>query len=199
MGDLDNTIAEAVERSSASRIGSLVGICVAITATFMAICNIKDGNIVQAMDKAQAKAVDTWSYYQAKRIKEHLAEQALADIQLRIQLEAASTEPQRAVLQQAAKRYEGQISTYQAEEKTIRQEAQTYEADYDRLNIHDDQFDMAEAFFTVAIALYGVTAITASMRLLAVAALFSLFGMVLGLSSFVGWHIHPDWIANILG
>lgn len=34
--------------------------------------------------------------------------------------------------------------------------AEGIEAEYDRLNIHDDQFDMAEACFTQAITLAGV-------------------------------------------
>ena len=40
----------------------------------MAIDNVKDGNIGQAMAQAQAKSVDAWSYYQAKGVKQNLAE-----------------------------------------------------------------------------------------------------------------------------
>src|SRR5678816_3373904 len=45
-----------------------------VSASFVALCNFKDGNIVQAMAQAQANSVDAWSYYQAKSTKEHMAE-----------------------------------------------------------------------------------------------------------------------------
>ena len=49
MSDLDEAIQESVEQAGKSKINSMVALFVAITATFMALCNVKDGNIVQAM------------------------------------------------------------------------------------------------------------------------------------------------------
>src|SRR5438477_109040 len=85
MPDVSETVTEAVERDreSHSHLNSAVAILVALTATFMALCNVKDGNVTQAMTQAQAQAVDTWSYYQSKSIKGHLAEQTVD--QMRIQ------------------------------------------------------------------------------------------------------------------
>ena len=48
----------------------------------MALCNVKDGNIVQAMAEAQASSVDAWSYYQAKGTKENLATATREQIEL---------------------------------------------------------------------------------------------------------------------
>lgn len=56
MGDLDEKVTEAVEHSAESRLNSVVAILVAFAATFMALGNVKDGNIGQAMAQAQAKA-----------------------------------------------------------------------------------------------------------------------------------------------
>ena len=36
-----------------------------ILSVFMAVCNIKDNNIGQVMQKAKADAADSWSEYQA--------------------------------------------------------------------------------------------------------------------------------------
>ena len=47
---------------------------VTLTGAFVVLCNVKDGNIVQAMAQAQANSVDAWSYYQAKSTKQHFAE-----------------------------------------------------------------------------------------------------------------------------
>ena len=66
MNDINDTIQEPIEDAGKSNINSKVAIFVAVTATFMALCNVKDGNIVQAMSQAQAHAIDAWSFFQAK-------------------------------------------------------------------------------------------------------------------------------------
>ena len=60
-----------------ARLNTLVAISVALLATFMGICKVKDDNIVQAMLQTKSDAVDTWNEYQSKRIKLHLAELGL--------------------------------------------------------------------------------------------------------------------------
>src|SRR6478609_10039745 len=77
MSDITEIIQEPIEKASKSKINSRVALFVAITATFMALCNVKDGNIVQAMSQAQAHAIDAWSYFQAKSTKEAIAENSL--------------------------------------------------------------------------------------------------------------------------
>ena len=85
MSEINETIAEAVEKAEASRdtLNNVIAILVAVFATFMALGNIKDGNIVQAMSQDQSKAVDQWSYYQAKGMKQNLAESVLDQLQIR--------------------------------------------------------------------------------------------------------------------
>ena len=50
---------------------------VALLATFMGICKVKDDNIVQAMQQAQAGKLDHWSFYQARNIRQDVAQAAL--------------------------------------------------------------------------------------------------------------------------
>src|SRR5437762_8091967 len=105
MSDLDETIQESVEQASKSKINSLVALFVAITATFMALCNVKDGNIVQAMSQAQAHAIDAWSYFQAKSTKQSIAENTLEILKLQ-NLPGNS---------ETIKKYEEQIARYEKE------------------------------------------------------------------------------------
>ena len=56
--------------------------------------------------------------------------------------------------------YEADAKRYEKEKEEIQQAAQNYEKEYERLNVHDDQFDMSESFLTVSIALCGITALT---------------------------------------
>jgi hypothetical protein len=54
------------------KLNGLVAITVAILATFLGICNVKDDNVVQAMLAAQAEVIDQWSFYQARNIREEV-------------------------------------------------------------------------------------------------------------------------------
>jgi hypothetical protein len=57
---------------------------------------------------------------------------------------------------------------------------------------------MAEALLSVAIALFGVTALTRKRWLLGVALVFASFGAIFGWAGFLGWNLHPDWLASVL-
>src|SRR5690242_19770394 len=100
MGELAETINEAVERGEGDRLNSLIAVLVAATATFMALCNVKDGNIVQAMEQDQANAVDAWSLYQAKGTKLNLAEATLDHLTLERELRSELSAETRAHLDQ---------------------------------------------------------------------------------------------------
>jgi hypothetical protein len=196
MSDISDTINEAVEHASESRLNSIIAALVAIAATFMALCNVKDGNIVQGMAQAQANAVDQWSYYQAKGMKQNLAEATLDQLQLQ---RTMLTDPKFApMLDAKIAVYEKQVKKYEKEKIDIRSNAEGQQKEYDRLNLHDDQFDMSDACLSVAIALFGVTALTKKRWLLFLASLFMFFGVLFGLAGFFAWGLHPDFLAKFL-
>jgi hypothetical protein len=196
MADISDTINEAVEHASDSRLNSIIAALVAIAATFMALCNVKDGNIVQGMAQAQANAVDQWSYYQAKGMKQNLAEATLDQLQLQ---RAMLTDPKFAsMLDAKIAVYEKQVKKYEKEKIDIKANAEGQVKEYDRLNLHDDQFDMSDACLSVAIALFGVTALTKKRWLLGLACLFMFFGVLFGLAGFFAWKLHPDFFAKFL-
>ena len=64
------------------RLNMLVAITVAILATFMGICKVKDDNIVQGMQQAQANKLDHWAFYQARNIREEIAKSTIAQLRL---------------------------------------------------------------------------------------------------------------------
>jgi hypothetical protein len=197
MSEIDETISEAVEKARESRDGlnNLIAVLVALLATFMALCNIKDGNIVQAMSQDQSKAVDQWSYYQAKGMKQNLAESVLDQLQLRKAEGAGAAAP---LVDKEIAVYTQQVKKYEKEKAEIKRAAEGAQAEYDRLNVHDDQFDMSEAAISISIALLGVSALVRKKWLVGVAILFAGFGVVLGLAGFLGWNLHPDAIAKFL-
>ena len=189
MSDIADTITESVDQAGNNRINSLVAIFVAVTATFMAICNIKDGNICQAMQQAQANSLDAWSYYQAKSTKQTIMENNLQMVQ--IQKLPGSEE--------LVTKFQDQIKRYEKEKTEIKKQAEDYQKEYNDLNVFDDQFDMTEAFLSISIALFGVTALTQKKWLLYFAGGLSLMGIIFGLTAFMKISLHSDFISRILG
>jgi hypothetical protein len=198
MADIADVVAESVEKGSASRLNSAVAVAVSITATFMALCNVKDNNVNQAMQQAQAKSVDTWSYYQAKSTKQHLAEAAIDQLETQREIAPSVSPEARALVDQKIAGHRAKIKLYEGEKAEIKAKAEGYQKEYDALNFHDDQFDMAEASLSVSIAMLGVTALTQKRWMLLVAGSFVLFGFVMGLAGFLGASLHPDLLAKLL-
>jgi len=188
---------DAIESAGASRLNNAIAIMVALTATLMALGNIKDGNIVQSMQQAQARAVDTWAYYQSKSTKEHLAENELSQIEVQ-SLVVPANGAAKARLDALRAGVQGEIRRYEAEKDSVRQAAQGQEREYDRLNFHDDQFDLAEACFSVALALYGISALTRKRWLFVMAFALTIGGALMTLAGFLGWSLHPDAISRVL-
>src|SRR5216110_3012089 len=117
-----------------ARLNTLVAISVALLATFMGICKVKDDNIVQAMQQAQADKIDSYSWYQARNIREEVADATVA--QLTAQSAAAAPQA-KAVFGEKIKAYQA-IASEQAEKKKIQQaEAEKADQTYNELNFHD--------------------------------------------------------------
>ena len=189
MSDITETIQEPIEQAGKSKINSRVALFVAITATFMALCNVKDGNIVQAMSQAQAHSIDAWSYFQAKSTKQSIAENTL-------ELLKTQNVPGNDTI---IKKYEEQISRYEKEKAEIKVQAEGFQKEYDDTNLFDDQFDMTEALLTISIAMLGITSLTQKKWLLYFSSIVSLIGIILGLTAFMKISLHSNLISKILG
>lgn len=198
MSEIADTISEAVEKAGGSRINTIVAVSVAVTATFTALCNVKDGNIVQAMAQEQASAVDAWAYYQSKSTKENLAQSALDQLQLQRDLAVTPSPEARALMDKKLAEYAARVKHYETDKLAIEKTAQAHKTEYDRLNFHDDQFDMAEALMSIGIALFGITALTQRRWLLVTALIFAGLGALMGLAGFLGLNLHPNFLASLL-
>jgi hypothetical protein len=191
MSDISETISESIEHSNESKLNSKVAIMVAISATFMALCNIKGGNIVQQMAQAQAHSIDSWSYFQAKSTKQSIAENSLERLKIDNRKDAAATA--------YASKLQEKIARYDKEKAEIKAKAEGHEKEYEDLNVFDDQFDMTEAFISIAIAMFGVTALTQKKWLLYFASSISLVGIILGTAAFMKISLQIAWVSKILG
>ena len=182
--------AEARDR----RLARMVAITVVALSVFTGFGNIKDGNIVQAMQQAKADSVDRWGEYQATRTKAHIAETARTEISVLIALPASAS-----AATAALRPLNAQIARYHQEIPRLRAQAAAFGDRYDALNVHDDQFDASEALISTAISMAAVSALVESSALLIAAWAFGAFGIVMGLCGFAGLAFHPDILSNLLG
>jgi hypothetical protein len=98
-----------------------------------------------------------------------------------------------------AAEFETDIRKYEARSKETREKAEAFEKEYDRLNFRDDQFDMSEAFLSIAIAVAAVAALVDNFLLLYFAWGSGVFGIFFGICGFAGLGFRPEWLAQFLG
>ena len=186
--------AERAEKRK-SGLNAWVAISVALLATFLGICNVKDGNIGQSMQQFQAKSVDDWSYYQARNIRGEIAQSTADQLQLAMASAPAATRPQYAA---KIKLYTDEATYQNNEKKKVMDAAKDDKVQYDKLNYHDDQFDLAESLGSIAISLLALTSLTQKRWLFFIALVPTFFCLLMGLGGLFGWHIHSSLIANWL-
>jgi hypothetical protein len=172
------------------RINRLVALTVVVLSVATGLGSIKDGNIVQAMEQAQANSLDRWNEYQAARTKLHIVETARAQL--------AAVAPS-AGAEKTVAEFDADTAKYKAESPMLAQEAKDFSARYDALNVHDDQFDAAEASLTTAISIAAVAALTESWLPLIASWVIGAFGLFMTLCGFAGWPFHPDVLSTLLG
>ena len=172
-----------------------VAMTVVALSIFMGLAHVKDDNLVQAMQQAQARGVDSWGEYQATKTKQHLDENSLVDIQALAAIGGAKT----AMVSGAEiARLQKDIAKYKSEVPALKKQAEGYQAQYDALNIHDDQFDACDALISIAISVAAVAALVEAPWALWVSWTFAGLGVAMGLSGFLGWSLHSDFLAKVL-
>jgi hypothetical protein len=190
--------AEAAELRDreASRLSSWVAITVALLATFLGVCKVKDDNIVQAMQQAQADKLDHWAFYQARNLREEVAE----SMATQLKLAAAGAGPgQQAAYQEALTRYEGLVVSQAQKKAEVKAQAEQDQKNYDALNYRDcAQFDLSDALSAIAISLLAVTALTHKRWLFWMAMVPTVLGAVMGCAGLFGWRLHSDLLAQLL-
>jgi hypothetical protein len=156
---------------------------------------VKDDNIVQAMQQAQADKLDHWNFYQARNIREEVAAAAVAQFKL---ASAGAASSQQADYQDAITSYERLVADQAGKKEELRVQAEQDQRTYDTLNYRDDQFDLADTLIALAISLLALTALTHKRWLYWVAIVPTAGGVIMGLAGLLGWHIHPDMFARLL-
>ncbi len=193
---LEATDKEELREKKSSRLKTEVAVAVALLATFLGICNVKDGNIVQAMEQAQAEKIDNYGWYQAKKTR--LEFMAAEVDQLKLQA-ANKVGTEKDAYEALAAKVEKDIEAKTAELDDVKKKADDAVKDYDAWNAHDDQFDLCEGAISIAIALFAVTALTEKKWLFWIATVPAVTGVIFGIAGFAGWNLRLEWVMKFLG
>jgi hypothetical protein len=183
------------ERKHDPKLNDTIAVTVVVLTVFLAICKVKDDNIVQAMQKAQSTSVDAWAEYQSTRVKLHVDENGLSMLRL---TETTGTIDKALAAKQAAE-YQADIKKYEERSKETRAKAEALEKEYDRLNSRDDQFDVSEAFISIGVALAAVAALVDAWWLVYVAWGSGAIGTMFGIAGFAGIPLRAQWLVTLLG
>jgi hypothetical protein len=186
---------DAAKDQSRARLNARVAVTVALLATFLVVCKIKDDNIVQAMQQAQADRLDHWNFYQARNIRQEVVSASLAQLKLAAAAAPAAQQAQYAAAIASA----AALAAEQAQKKEeVRAQADADQRNYDALNFRDDQFDLSDALIALTISLLAMTALTHKQWLYWMALVTGAAGVAMGLAGLLALRIHPDLFVRLL-
>jgi hypothetical protein len=178
-------------RSERDTFNNGIAVAVALISAFMAVSKIKDDNIVQAMQKAQAETVDYWNEYQARRQRQFGMELAIE--------QTRATQPMTPELEAKLGEWKKQADAFKARAEESATKAKQRDKDYNDGNTRDDLFDLSDAMLSIALAMFAVAALTRVRWLFGLASVMGLGGVTFSLAGFNGWTwLHPDWLVAIL-
>ena len=192
---LDDAASPPSADARARRLNTWVAISVALLATFMGICKVKDDNLVQAMQQAQADKIDHWSFYQARNIRQEIAQAQVDQLELQSSGQSGAA---LARLTPVIARYRALVIDQQTKKEALRKQAEVDQKSYDDLNYHDDQFDLSDALTAIAISLLALTSLTQRRWLFWVAMVATVLGVIMGVAGLFSLQLHSDTLARML-
>jgi hypothetical protein len=188
-------ILDDVPPSGDNKLDRKVALTVALLASFMGVCKIKDDNIVQAMQQAQADKIDHWSFYQARNLRQEQAHTTLLQLRLAAAPRPANEQPGYATAIAELEKLEHD----QAQKKgDVLAQAKQDQVTYDALNYRDDQFDLSDAALALALSLLAVTTLTRQRWLYLAALVPTVVGVFYGVAGLCGLPFHPSWLTGLL-
>ena len=171
---------EKESRAADEKFRSMTALMIAIMAMLLAITSLGGGNAGEDIMTNNIHASDTWAFYQAKSIRQTVNKLAAEELETELRLRGDQVSPEmRQEVQRRIEQYNETVKRYEDEpdpndpgnplkgegRKQLSARAKDFEAQRDRAQMQDPNFDYSEAFFQIAIVLASV-AILATSRLI---------------------------------
>lgn len=173
-------VSEGEGRAEDERFRSRTALTIAFMAMLLAITSLGGGNAGEDIMTNNIHASDTWAFYQAKSIRQTSNRLAADQLEAELLVHQSSLSPEaRQEIQRKIDKFKETAERYESEpdpkdpnnplkgegRKELSLRAADFEAQRDRAQLQDPNFDFAEALFQIAIVLASV-AILAMSRLI---------------------------------
>lgn len=153
---------------------------VAITTTILAvltsIASSRAGFCISKSQVLTALEGSKWAYYQAKSIKQNLAETQKAAFE--VDILGATAPQQKELLETNLKTSGSEIARYDLEKNNIRKDAEAVAKENGILSKRGNQFSMSVVFFQIGIMLSSVSALLKRKEMWMIGLVFGLIAMV---------------------
>ncbi|MCA1619233.1 MAG: DUF4337 domain-containing protein [Acidobacteria bacterium] len=174
-------IAEARETGDES-FKNRAALGIAFMAMLLAITSLGGGNAAEDMANNNIHASDTWAFYQAKSIRQTTMRVAADGLEADLRANPSMPPEAREFVQKKMEEYRATAARYEDEpdpadpanplkgegRKQLTARARDYEAQRERAQRQDPNFDFAEALFQIAIVLASVSILAVSRLVLRV-------------------------------
>ena len=186
---------ERADNEAAESFRNRAALLIALLAAVLAVGGLGGGNATDDMIGSNIKASDTWAFYQAKNVRQTMYE--IEAGKLKAALAAGSVAPaERAAAEARLKDYESTISRYDSEpdaddptkgegKKELSAQARAYEAAFEQASARDNNFDLAEVAFQLALVLGSVAILAVNRWILGLSLALGIAGSLLTLNGFL--------------
>ncbi len=173
-------VREGKGEAKGDKFDDRVALTIAVMALLLAITSLGGGNAAEDIMNHNIHASDTWAFYQAKSIRQTSNKLAADALETELQINGGSLTPEaRTGIERRLDEYRKTVERYEDEpdkadpnnpikgegRKQLSARARDFEAQRDRAQKQDPNFDFAEALFQIAIVLASV-AILANSRMI---------------------------------
>ena len=186
---VDERHREAIhEHESKERFRNHAALVIAILAALLAICELGGDDAKNRMVNSNIKASDTWSFYQAKNMRQTAYKLAADDLKRQLTaLEAPAAA--RAAAMADLEKYEKTVARYEDEpgkdgKKQLQAQANTYEEARDKAGERNESFDLGQMLLQLGVVLGSVSILSMSRQLLWVAGLLGVGGLALVINGY---------------
>jgi hypothetical protein len=189
---------EKVEAEHEARFRNRAALQIAIIAAVLAIGGLGGEKSRDEMVASNIKASDSWSFYQAKNVRQTMYQ--LAADRLKADLAAGSAPPAaRAGAEAQLKKYQSTVTRYDDEpdpkargdetkgdgKKQLKARAESYERAYEEASVRNESFDWAETALQLAVVLGSVAILALNRWILIASAALGILGALLVANGFL--------------
>ena len=168
----------------------LAGIYVGVVAMLLAISTLGGAEASRELLNSNIHASDTYSFYQAKTIRQNLYQTSAAELETIVTSSPNMPAEQSAKTNEVIKRYRDTVARYESEPQTgdgkkeLMAKAKEWEKKRDHAAEQIPNFEYSEALFQIAIVLGSVAIVASSVWLLGFSGILAICALLLTLNGY---------------